>query len=157
VDLTTSPNAEVQLHLPLRHGGCGLRVPGVHGIKGQVARLASAALAQRAMSSCPALLRPFDGPHHTALESNWQQAMAAAPGLWSDEVTCLRVALDSNAAASAQSTLAVLQRDPAHLKLRYRWNCSGAHLARFYLQPTKHARTSKKDLHYGVPECVRFV
>jgi hypothetical protein len=50
VDLTTSPTAEAQLHLPLRHGGCGLRVPGVHGMEGQVARLASAALAQRAMS-----------------------------------------------------------------------------------------------------------
>jgi hypothetical protein len=32
VDLTTSLTAEAQLHLPLRHGGCGLRVPGVHGI-----------------------------------------------------------------------------------------------------------------------------
>jgi hypothetical protein len=46
VDLSTSPTAEAQLHLPLHHGGCGLRVPGVHGIEGQVARLASAALAQ---------------------------------------------------------------------------------------------------------------
>jgi hypothetical protein len=71
VDLSTSPTAEAQLHLPLRHGGCGLCVPGVHGIKGQVARLASAALAQRAMSSCRAVLRPFDGPRRTALETTW--------------------------------------------------------------------------------------
>jgi hypothetical protein len=90
VDLTTPPPAEAQLHLPLCHSGCGLHVPGVHGIEGQVARLASAALAQRAMSSGPALLRWFDGPHRTALETTWQQAMAAAPGLWIDEVACLR-------------------------------------------------------------------
>jgi hypothetical protein len=114
VDITTSPTAEAQLHLPLCHCGCGLRVPGVHGIKGQVARLASAALAQRAMSSGPALLRPFDGPHRTALKTTWQQAMAAAPGLWSHEVACLRAALDSNAAASAQSTFAVHQAQAAY-------------------------------------------
>jgi hypothetical protein len=114
VDLTTSPTAEAQLHLPLRHGGCGLRVPRVHGMEGQVARLASAALAQRAMSSGPTLLRPFVGPHRTALETTWQQAMAAAPGPWSDEVACLRAALDSNAAASAQSTFAVHQAQAAY-------------------------------------------
>jgi hypothetical protein len=83
-------------------------------IEGQVARLASTALAQRAMSSGPALLRPFDGPHRTALETTWQQAMAAAPGLWSDEVACLQAALDSNAAASAQSTFTVHQAQAAY-------------------------------------------
>jgi hypothetical protein len=46
VDLTTSPTAEAQLHLPLRLCGCGLRVPGAHGTEGQVACLASATLAQ---------------------------------------------------------------------------------------------------------------
>jgi hypothetical protein len=100
VDLTTSLSAEAQLHLPLRHGGCGLRVPGVHSMEGQVEHLASAALAQRAMSSGPALLRQFDGPHRTALETTWQQAMAAAP--------------DSNTAASAQSTFAVHQAQAAY-------------------------------------------
>jgi hypothetical protein len=49
------------------------------------------------------------------------------------------------------------QRDSAHLKPRYWWNCSRARRARFYPQPTKHARTSKKDLHYGDPDCARFV
>jgi hypothetical protein len=113
VDLSMSPTTEAQLHLPLRHSGCGLRVPGVHGMEGQVACLASAALAQRAMSSGPAVLRPFDGPHRTALETTWQQATAAAPGLWSDEVACLRAALDSNAGALAQSTFAVHQAQEA--------------------------------------------
>jgi hypothetical protein len=38
------------------------------------------------MSSGPDLLRPFDGPNRTALKTTWQQARAAAPGLWSDQV-----------------------------------------------------------------------
>jgi hypothetical protein len=40
--------------------------------------------------------------------------MVAAPGLWSDEVACLRAALDSNTAASAQSTFAVHQAQAAY-------------------------------------------
>jgi hypothetical protein len=117
MELTTSPTAEAQLHLPLRHGGCGARVPGVHGIEDQVVPLASAALAQRAMSSGPALLQPFDGPNRTALENTWQQAMAAAPGLWFDEVACLRAALDSKTPASAQSMFAVHQAQAAYDQL----------------------------------------
>jgi hypothetical protein len=39
--------------------------------------------------------------------------MAAAPGLWSDEVACLQAALDTNAAAAAQSTFAVHQAQAA--------------------------------------------
>jgi hypothetical protein len=117
MELTTSPTAEAQLHLPLRHRGCGTRVPGVHGIEGQVAHLASAALAQRAMSTGPALLQPFDGPNRTALETTWQHAMAAAPGLWFDEVACLWAALDYNTAASAQSTFVVHQAQAAYDQL----------------------------------------
>jgi hypothetical protein len=75
---------------------------------------ASAALAQRAMSSGPALLLPFDGPHRTALKTTWQQTMAATTGFWSDEVACLWAALDSNAAASAQGTFAVHQAQAAY-------------------------------------------
>jgi hypothetical protein len=40
--------------------------------------------------------------------------MAAAPGLWSDEVACLRAALDTNAAAAAQSTFDVHQVQAAY-------------------------------------------
>jgi hypothetical protein len=95
VDLTASPTTDAQLHLPLRHGECGVRVPGAHGIESQVVRLAFAmrlafaVLALRAMCSGPALLRPFDGPHRTACTATWQEAMAAAPSLWSDKATCL--------------------------------------------------------------------
>jgi hypothetical protein len=39
--------------------------------------------------------------------------MAAAPGLLSDEVTCLQAALDTNIAAADQSTFAAHQAQPA--------------------------------------------
>jgi hypothetical protein len=53
VDLTTSPTAEA--HLPLCHGGCGLRVPGVHGIEGQVTRLRRARTTSHELRPSPAV------------------------------------------------------------------------------------------------------
>jgi hypothetical protein len=88
------------------------------------------------MSLGPALLRPFDGPHRTALKTTWQQAMAAAPGLWPDEVACLRAALDSNAAASVQSTFAVHQAQAAydHLLRGLDGNTTNGQIAQAWLR-----------------------
>jgi hypothetical protein len=49
-DFRASPTAEVQLNLPLRFGGLGLRLPGSGGGEGRVARLSSIMLQQQALS-----------------------------------------------------------------------------------------------------------
>jgi hypothetical protein len=116
-DFIAPPTTDNQLRLPLRLGGCGLRVPGAHGIEGCVSCLLSAALAQAAFNNGPTMLRPFDRPHRAALDATWQAARTAVPELWKPETQDLSEALTKRVLASAQHTFAFNRAQAVFLQL----------------------------------------